>query len=592
MYFFFSFRYVGNLSRDVTEVLILQLFSQIGPCKSCKMITEQPDSRRVNSSVGFSVLQHTSNDPYCFVEFYEHRDAAAALAAMNGRKILGKEVKVNWATTPSSQKKDTSNHFHVFVGDLSPEITTEDIKSAFAPFGKISDARVVKDMATGKSKGYGFVSFYNKLDAENAIVHMGGQWLGGRQIRTNWATRKPPAPKSTQENNTKQLRFEDVVNQSSPKNCTVYCGGIASGLTDQLMRQTFSPFGQIMEIRVFPEKGYSFVRFSTHESAAHAIVSVNGTTIEGHVVKCYWGKESPDMTKNFQQVDYSQWGQWSQVYGNPQQYGQYMANGWQVPPYGVYGQPWNQQGFGVDRCGSAEPRETPRGGSLAERGTTAVFFLVMVWEKKEIQNTPKLRRRCGIQIPKAERGRLPFFVEFSASAAGVGGKGARAPGGGEAGPHAYLSAARPGLAVLQLGTKKRGHERWSNTRMEQEFLKKEFSEENVLFWLACEDFKKMQDKKQMQEKAKEIYMTFLSNKASSQVNVEGQSRLNEKILEEPHPLMFQKLQDQIFNLMKYDSYSRFLKSDLFLKYKRTEEEEEDEPDAQTAAKRASRIYNT
>lgn len=49
----------------------------------------------------------------------------------------------------------------------------------------------------------------------------------------------------------------------------------------------------------------------------------------------------------------------------------------------------------------------------------------------------------------------------------------------------------------------------------------------------------------MQEKAKEIYVTFLSSKASSQVNVEGQSRLNEKILEEPHPLMFQKLQDQV-----------------------------------------------
>jgi hypothetical protein len=51
----------------------------------------------------------------------------------------------------------------------------------------------------------------------------------------------------------------------------------------------------------------------------------------------------------------------------------------------------------------------------------------------------------------------------------------------------------------------------------------------------------------MQEKAKEIYMTFLSNKASFQVNVEGQSRLNEKILEEPHPLMFQKLQDQVLD---------------------------------------------
>uniref|UniRef100_UPI003AABEA47 nucleolysin TIAR isoform X3 n=1 Tax=Centroberyx gerrardi TaxID=166262 RepID=UPI003AABEA47 len=367
--------YVGNLSRDVTEILILQLFTQIGPCKSCKMITE-----------------HTSNDPYCFVEFFEHRDAAAALAAMNGRKILGKEVKVNWATTPSSQKKDTSinglfpcffppDHFHVFVGDLSPEITTEDVKAAFAPFGKISDARVVKDMTTGKSKGYGFVSFYNKLDAENAIVHMGGQWLGGRQIRTNWATRKPPAPKSVQDNGSKQLRFEDVVTQSSPQNCTVYCGGIQSGLTEHLMRQTFSPFGQIMEIRVFPEKGYSFIRFSSHESAAHAIVSVNGTAIEGHMVKCYWGKESPDMAKNPQQVgrssyqvEYGQWGQWNQVYGNPQQqYGQYVTNGWQVPSYSMYGQTWNQQGFGVEQSqspawmggfGSAPSQPQPQPGTV------------------------------------------------------------------------------------------------------------------------------------------------------------------------------------------------------------------------------------
>lgn len=241
------------------------------------------------------------------------------------------------------------DHFHVFVGDLSPEITTEDIKAAFAPFGRISDARVVKDMATGKSKGYGFVSFFNKWDAENAIQQMGGQWLGGRQIRTNWATRKPPAPKSTYESNTKQLSYDEVVSQSSPGNCTVYCGGVTSGLTEQLMRQTFSPFGQIMEIRVFPDKGYSFVRFSSHESAAHAIVSVNGTTIEGHVVKCYWGKETLDMINPVQQQNqigyppaYGQWGQW---YGNAQQIGQYVPNGWQVPAYGMYGQPWSQQGF-------------------------------------------------------------------------------------------------------------------------------------------------------------------------------------------------------------------------------------------------------
>ncbi|XP_033852579.3 cytotoxic granule associated RNA binding protein TIA1-like isoform X2 [Acipenser ruthenus] len=374
--------YVGNLSRDVTEALILQLFSQIGPCKSCKMIVDT-----------------AGNDPYCFVEFYEHRHAAAALAAMNGRKIMGKEVKVNWATTPSSQKKDTSNHFHVFVGDLSPEISTEDIKAAFAPFGRISDARVVKDMATGKSKGYGFVSFFNKWDAENAIQQMGGQWLGGRQIRTNWATRKPPAPKATYDTaNAKQLSFEDVVNQSSPSNCTVYCGGVTSGLTEQLMRQTFSPFGQIMEIRVFPDKGYSFVRFNSHEGAAHAIVSVNGTSVDGHVVKCYWGKETPDMMSPMQQQQQQQqppqqqppqqvqqnkvgfaaaqpYGQWGQWYGNAQQIGQYVPNGWQVPAYGMYGQAWNQQGFNRSQSPAAwmganftvYPAQTPQGHLVAKR---------------------------------------------------------------------------------------------------------------------------------------------------------------------------------------------------------------------------------
>lgn len=48
------------------------------------------------------------------------------------------------------------------------------------------------------------------------------------------------------------------------------------------------------------------------------------------------------------QVDYSQWGQWSHMYGSPQQYGQYVTNGWQVPSYGMYGQAWNQQNFGVE----------------------------------------------------------------------------------------------------------------------------------------------------------------------------------------------------------------------------------------------------
>ncbi|XP_068916750.1 cytotoxic granule associated RNA binding protein TIA1 isoform X3 [Tenebrio molitor] len=195
-------------------------------------------------------------------------------------------------TTAAQPKQDTSKHHHIFVGDLSPEIETQALRDAFSAFGEISDCRVVRDPQTLKSKGYGFVSFIKKAEAESAITAMNGQWLGSRSIRTNWATRKPPAPKP--EANSKPMSFDEIYNQSSATNCTVYCGGITNGLCEDLMQKTFLPYGIIQEIRVFKEKGYAFVRFSTKESATHAIVGVHNSEIGGQTVKCSWGKESGD----------------------------------------------------------------------------------------------------------------------------------------------------------------------------------------------------------------------------------------------------------------------------------------------------------
>nr|CAD7194588.1 unnamed protein product [Timema douglasi] len=62
--------------------------------------------------------------------------------------------------------------------------------------------------------------------------------------------------------NAKPLTFDEVYNQSSPTNCTVYCGGLTNGLTEELMQKTFSPFGNIQEIRVFKDKGYAFVSYA------------------------------------------------------------------------------------------------------------------------------------------------------------------------------------------------------------------------------------------------------------------------------------------------------------------------------------------
>lgn len=270
--------YVGNLDQSVTEDLLCTLFGQMGAVKSCKIIRE------------------ASSDPYAFIEYANHQSAQTALAAMNKRLFLKKEIKVNWATSPGNQPKtDTSQHHHIFVGDLSPEIETETLREAFAPFGEISNCRIVRDPQTLKSKGYAFVSFVKKAEAENAIQMMNGQWLGSRSIRTNWSTRKPPAPRE----NTKGIKsgktpgFEEIYNNTGPTNTTVYCGGFPpNAISDNLIKTHFGQFGQIHDVRVFKDKGYAFIKFITKEAAARAIEGTHNSEVQGHPVKCYWGKEN------------------------------------------------------------------------------------------------------------------------------------------------------------------------------------------------------------------------------------------------------------------------------------------------------------
>uniref|UniRef100_UPI00358E993E regulator of G-protein signaling 12-like isoform X2 n=1 Tax=Myxine glutinosa TaxID=7769 RepID=UPI00358E993E len=97
------------------------------------------------------------------------------------------------------------------------------------------------------------------------------------------------------------------------------------------------------------------------------------------------------------------------------------------------------------------------------------------------------------------------------------------------------------------------------------FLKKEFSEENILFYQACQDMQEIPGSctVQLQAKARDIYSKFLSDSAATPVNVDSQAQISDACLQKVHPSMFSLQQQQIFNLMKFDSYTRFLKSEVY-----------------------------
>ncbi|XP_030583393.1 regulator of G-protein signaling 21 [Archocentrus centrarchus] len=101
------------------------------------------------------------------------------------------------------------------------------------------------------------------------------------------------------------------------------------------------------------------------------------------------------------------------------------------------------------------------------------------------------------------------------------------------------------------------------------FLKSEFSEENIEFWLACENFRLTTSPEELRWRAEEIYKEFIQPTACREINVDHHVREKiKKALEKPSLSCFDEAQKHVYLLMERDSCPRFLHSDAYLSLKR------------------------
>ncbi|XP_059894211.1 regulator of G-protein signaling 3-like isoform X2 [Gadus macrocephalus] len=97
------------------------------------------------------------------------------------------------------------------------------------------------------------------------------------------------------------------------------------------------------------------------------------------------------------------------------------------------------------------------------------------------------------------------------------------------------------------------------------FLRTEFSEENLEFWLACEDYKKVKSQSKMASKAKKIFAEYIAIQSCKEVNLDSYTREHTKDnLQSVARSCFDLAQRRIYGLMEKDSYPRFLRSELYL----------------------------
>ena len=78
----------------------------------------------------------------------------------------------------------------IYVGNLPYQLTEGELEELFAEFGSVSNARVIADIYTDRSKGFGFVEMPNQEEAEEAIRQLEGKEVNGRNIKVNEAKRR------------------------------------------------------------------------------------------------------------------------------------------------------------------------------------------------------------------------------------------------------------------------------------------------------------------------------------------------------------------------------------------------------------------
>ncbi|CEG35834.1 nuclear acid binding [Plasmopara halstedii] len=316
--------WMGDIQMHWDETFIVSLFASAA---------EQPIVKLIRDKVtGYPA-------GYGFLEFPTQRGAQQVLETFNGQLIPNTlhRFRMNWGA--GGRRIETSDDHSIFVGDLAPDVADELLLSTFsARFTTVRGAKVVMDPITRMSKGFGFVRFGSKEEADQALQTMNGVFCSSRPMRVSVATERNKARQ--------QLGFS--MSEEDGANTTVFVGGLDPGTSEEELRTRFGALGEIVSVKVPPGRGCGFVQYTTKEAAEAAISQMNGSVVGGVKVRCAWGRSAAARVANYGSYYPQQYGQYQAGYQNyygynaAYAYPQYQQGTYGYAAYGQYAQQGTQ----------------------------------------------------------------------------------------------------------------------------------------------------------------------------------------------------------------------------------------------------------
>ncbi|XP_072303958.1 polyadenylate-binding protein 1A-like [Eucyclogobius newberryi] len=257
--------FIKNLDKSIDNKALYDTFSAFGNILSCKVVCDE------NGSKG-----------YGFVHFETHEAAERAIEKMNGMLLNDRKVFVGRFKSRKEREAEMGararEFTNVYVKNFGDDIDDEKLRELFSQFGNALSIRVMTD-ATGKSRGFGFVSFERHEDAQKAVDEMNGKEFQGRPIYVGRAQKKMERQTEL------RRRFEQMKQDRMTRyqGVNLYVKNLDDGIDDERLRKEFSPFGTITSAKVMLEggrsKGFGFVCFSSPEEATKAVTEMNGRIV-------------------------------------------------------------------------------------------------------------------------------------------------------------------------------------------------------------------------------------------------------------------------------------------------------------------------
>uniref|UniRef100_A0A674A1N0 Polyadenylate-binding protein n=1 Tax=Salmo trutta TaxID=8032 RepID=A0A674A1N0_SALTR len=257
--------FIKNLDKTIDNKALYDTFSAFGNILSCKVVCDE------NGSKG-----------YAFVHFETQDAADRAIEKMNGMLLNDRKVFVGRFKSRKEREAElgakAKEFTNVYIKNFGDDMNDDKLKEMFDQYGKTLSVRIMAD-PSGKSRGFGFVSYEKHEDANKACEEMNGQEFNGKTVFVGRAQKKMER-QAELKRKFEMLKQERI---SRYQGVNLYIKNLDDTIDDEKLRKEFTPFGSITSAKVMLEegrsKGFGFVCFSSPEEATKAVTEMNGRIV-------------------------------------------------------------------------------------------------------------------------------------------------------------------------------------------------------------------------------------------------------------------------------------------------------------------------